>query len=92
MRSATTNLVIAAVIGAMISLALLLLEQPTDFAWLSLEMPGITAAYYVWGATGGSSFAGIAICWLVNALLYGLFAFAVLVAVSAIRLSVRANV
>lgn len=77
------NLILALVIGALISAVLLVLEPLTDYALLSLEMPGITAAYFFWGAAGSSPFMGIAIAWAVNALIYGLGAFAVLTALSA---------
>jgi hypothetical protein len=72
------NLIIALAIGALISAALFAIEPLTDFAFLSLEWPGISAAYLFWGAVGGSTFLGIAIAWVVNALTYGLGAFAIL--------------
>ncbi|MGY8705101.1 hypothetical protein RAD16_05080 [Bradyrhizobium sp. 18BD] len=78
MPSVKTNLIIALAIGALISAVLLALEPLTDYAFLSLEWPGVSAAYLFWGAVGGSAFAGIAISWLVNALCYGLGAFAIL--------------
>lgn len=78
MPSAKTNLIIALAVGALISAMLLALEQSTDYALLSLEWPGVSAAYLFWGAVGGSAAAGIAISWLVNALCYGLGAFAIL--------------
>ncbi|WP_441259709.1 hypothetical protein AB7008_25365 [Bradyrhizobium sp. 521_C7_N1_3] len=86
MLSLKANLIIALALGALISAVLLAIEPLTDFAYLSLEWPGITAAYFFWGAVGGSSFAGIAISWLVNALTYGLCAFAILCVLSALRL------
>ncbi|WP_335337563.1 hypothetical protein, partial [Bradyrhizobium japonicum] len=86
MLSVKANLIIALAIGALISSVLLAIEPLTDFAFLSLEWPGISAAYLFWGAVGGSSFAGIAISWLVNALTYALGAFAVLSVISALRL------
>lgn len=85
MRSVRTNLVIALAVGALVSAVLLVLEPLTDFAFLSLEWPGITAAYFFWGAVGGSTFVGIAICWVVNALTYGLGAFVILSAFKALR-------
>ncbi|MGY8631758.1 hypothetical protein RAD15_04555 [Bradyrhizobium sp. 14AA] len=85
MPSVKTNLIIALAIGALISLTLLVIEPLTDFAYLSLEWPGITAAYFFWGAAGGSTFAGVAISWLVNALIYGFEAFAILGAVKVLR-------
>ena len=81
--STKTNLVIALAIGALISTVLIILEPLTDFALLSLEMPGITVAYFFWGAGGGSAFLGIAIAWAVNALIYGFGAFVVLGVLSA---------
>ena len=77
------NLIIASTIGAMISAVLLALEPLTDYALLSLEMPGITAAYFFRGAIGGSPFVGIAITWAVNALVYGMGALAILTVLSA---------
>ncbi|MBR0775349.1 hypothetical protein JQ625_10950 [Bradyrhizobium diazoefficiens] len=88
MLSVKTNLFIALAIGALVSLTLLVLEPLTDFAFLGLEWPGISAAYLFWGATGGSTFAGIAISRLVNALVYGLGAFVILSVLGAL---VRAN-
>ncbi|WP_298243442.1 hypothetical protein [uncultured Bradyrhizobium sp.] len=85
MPSVSTNIVIALAVGALISTVLLVLEPLTDFALLSLEWPGISAAYFFWGAVGGSSFLGIAICWVVNALTYGLGAFAILSALKVLR-------
>ncbi|MDA9506292.1 hypothetical protein XI09_16960 [Bradyrhizobium sp. CCBAU 11386] len=78
MPSVKANLIIALAIGALISSVLLAMEPLTDYAFLSLEWPGVTAAYLFWGAVGGSAFAGIAIFWVVNALTYGLGAFAIL--------------
>lgn len=85
MLSVKANFIIAFAIGAIISAVLLALEPVTDYAFLSWEWPGISAAYLFWGATGGSSFAGIAICWVVNALTYGLCAFAILIVLGALR-------
>ncbi|HEV2156339.1 hypothetical protein [Bradyrhizobium sp.] len=78
MPSVKTNLIIALAIGALISAVLLALEPLTDYAFLSLEWPGVSAAYLFWGAVGSSPFAGIAISWLVNALCYGFGAFVIL--------------
>ena len=86
MLSAKANLIIALAVGALISSVLLALEPLTDYAFLSLEWPGISAAYLFWGAAAGSAFAGIAICWVVNALTYGLGVFAILTALSALKL------
>ncbi|MDI1265019.1 MAG: hypothetical protein PS018_17350 [bacterium] len=72
------RLLIAAAIGALISALLLVLEPLTDYALLSWEWPGISAAYLFWGATGGGAFPGIAIAWFVNAVVYGAAVFALL--------------
>lgn len=85
MYSLKASLIIALAIGAFISSAILIAEPLTDFALLSLEWPGITAAYFFWGAVGGSTFVGIAICWVLNALTYGLGAFVILSAVKVLR-------
>jgi hypothetical protein len=85
MPSVRTHLVIALAVGALISTVLLVLEPLTDFAFLWLEWPGITAAYFFWGAVGGPTVAGIAICWIVNALTYGLGAFVILSAFRVLR-------
>lgn len=85
MYSVKASLIIALAIGALISTVLLVLEPLTDFAFLSLEWPGITAAYFFWGAVGGSTFLGIAISWVVNALTYGLGAFVILGAFKVLR-------
>ena len=72
-----------------ISTALLVMEALTDHAivWLAWQMPGINAAYLFWGAVGGSVFLGIAICWLVNAVVYGAAAFAVLMVIKLLTLA-----
>ncbi|WP_407194411.1 hypothetical protein [Bradyrhizobium sp. STM 3566] len=85
MPSVKTNLVIALAVGALISALLLAIEPLTDFAYLSLEWPGITAAYFFWGAIGGPTFLGIAMSWLVNALIYGLGAFVILSVIKVLR-------
>lgn len=85
MPSVRTHLVIALAVGALISAVLLVLEPLTDFAFLWLEWPGISAVYVFWGAVGGSTVLGIAICWLVNALTYGLGVFVILSAFKALR-------
>ena len=82
--SGKANLIIASAIGALISALLLVLEPLTDYALLSWELPGISVAYLFWGAVGGGAFAGIAIAWAVNALVYGLGAFAILSVLGAI--------
>lgn len=40
------NLIVAMAIGALISAVLLVLEPLTDYSLLSLELPGITVAYF----------------------------------------------
>jgi hypothetical protein len=85
MPSSRTNLVIALAVGALVSALLLVLEPLTDFAFLWLEWPGISAAYFFWGAVGGSTVVGIAICWVVNAVAYGFGAFVILSAFSALK-------
>lgn len=85
MSSVKASLIIALAVGAFVSSALLVAEPLTDFAFLWLEWPGITAAYFFWGAVGGSTVVGIAICWVVNALTYGLGAFVILSAFKALR-------
>lgn len=85
MPSVKTNVVIALAIGAFVSLVLLAIEPLTDFAYLSLEWPGITVAYFFWGAVGGPAFLGIALSWVVNALIYGLGAFVILSVLKVLR-------
>ncbi len=74
-------LIIALAIGAVVSTVLLAIEPLTDFAYLWLEWPGISAAYLVWGAVSGSAAAGIAVAWAVNALVYATGIFAILGAI-----------
>jgi hypothetical protein len=78
------SLIIALAVGTLISSALIVIEPLTDYAFLSFEWPGITAAYLFWGAVGSSPFLGVAIAWVVNALSYGLGAFAILSVLSAL--------
>jgi hypothetical protein len=79
MKAAKSILAIALAIGVLIATILLVIEPLTDYSLLSLEWPGITAAYLFWGVVGGSAFVGIAIAWVVNAIVYGAGAFAVLI-------------
>ena len=76
-------------IGALISAALLGLEwlSGDTFAFLSWQMPGISAAYLFWGATGGPASMGIAIAGFVNAVAFGAAAFAVLSALKLLTLA-----
>jgi hypothetical protein len=87
--TAKKRLVIAIAIGALISTALLVMETLTDHAivWLAWQMPGISAAYLFWGAAGSSVFLGVAICWLVNAVVYGAAAFAILMVIKLLALA-----
>jgi hypothetical protein len=78
MPSLKTSLIIASAIGALVSAALIAIESPTNYAFLSLEWPGVTAAYLFWGAIGGSALSGVAIAWAVNAVVYSLGAFLLL--------------
>ena len=75
-----SNLIIAFVIGAVISAALIALESPTGYALLSLEMPRITVALFFLGVVGASPFVGVVIAWAVNTLTYGLVALGILTA------------
>jgi len=78
-----SGLTTALAIGALISTALLVMERLTDHSifWMAWEMPGISAAYLFWGAVGDSVVMGVAICWAVNAIVYGTAAFAGLILV-----------
>jgi len=80
LKTLKSRLIVALAIGALISTVLLVMESLTDHSifWMGWEMPGISAAYLFWGAVGGSAFAGIAIAWVVNAIVYGAAAFGVL--------------
>jgi hypothetical protein len=75
-----SRLIVALAIGALISTVLQVMELLTDYSlfWMGWEMPGISAAYLFWGAVGSSVFLGIAIAWVVNAIVYGTAAFGVL--------------
>jgi hypothetical protein len=79
MKTVKSILAIALAIGVLIATILLVMEPLTDYSLLSLEWPGITAAYLFRGVVGGSVFVGIAIAWVVNAIAYGAVAFAVLI-------------
>jgi len=84
-----SRLIIALAIGALISTLLQVMELLTDHSifWMGWEMPGISAAYLFWGAVGGSAFVGIAIAWVVNAVVYGATAFAVLTVLKLLTLA-----
>jgi hypothetical protein len=81
-------LIVALAAGALVSTVLLVMEQLTDhsIAVMAWEMPGISAAYLFWGAVGSSVLLGVAIAWIVNAIVYGAAAFVVLVVV---KLAIR---
>ena len=80
MKTMKSRLIIALAIGVLISTVLLVMESLTDHSlfWMGWEMPGISAAVLFWGAIGGPAFAGIAIAWVVNAIVYGTAGFGVL--------------
>lgn len=71
-------LLVAFVVGALISTALMMVDPLVDFSLLSWQMPGVATAYLFWGAIGGSASIGIAVGWFVNAVVYGAAVFAVL--------------
>jgi hypothetical protein len=56
------RLIIALAVGTLISSALIVIEPLTDYAFLSFEWPGITAAYLFWEAVGSSPFLGRSYC------------------------------
>lgn len=70
---------IAIAVGALISAALMIIDPLVDFALLSWQMPGVSAAYLFWGAIGGAASMGIAIAWFVNAVVYAAPTFAFLI-------------
>ena len=76
-----TRLIIALAIGFFISTVFMAIPSMRDGTsdWSSLELPGMGAAFLFWGAVGDSVFAGTAIAYVVNAVVYGAFAFAALV-------------
>lgn len=80
-------LIMALAVGAVMSTILLAIERPTDFAFLSLEWPGVSAAYLAWGALGVSAVMGVGISWAVNALVYATAAFAILGTIKLMRLA-----
>ncbi|QUS40291.1 hypothetical protein RPMA_16695 [Tardiphaga alba] len=75
--------IIASVIGVLVSTALFVMDRLTDHAlmWMSWQMPGIGAAFLFWGAISDSAVAGMAVCLVVNAVVYGAAAFATLAVV-----------
>ena len=81
----TSILVASLAIGLVISTALLGMESLTDYALLHLEMPGINAAYFFWGAISSSVFMGLIVAWIVNAIVYAVPAFVVLSVLEVVR-------
>lgn len=81
------RLAVSAAVGLLVSTMLLVMEALTDHSlWsLRLQMPGINAADFFWGAVGGSALVGVAIAWLVNALVYGTGAYMVLAVIDLVR-------
>lgn len=81
------RLAVSAAVGVLISTVLLVLEALTDHGLLSLslQMPGINAADFFRGSAGGSALVGVAIAWLVNAVVYGTGAYMVLAVVGLVR-------
>ena len=71
----TKKLIIAMAIGAVISLVLLAI--PSASGWSGLKLPGLTAAIVFWQIAGESAW-GVAVAWVVNAVVYGAGAFFVL--------------
>jgi hypothetical protein len=76
------SFMIAMGIGFLISTVLMAI--PSANAWAFLELPGMGAAYLFWGAVGNSAIIGVAIGWVVNAVVYGLVA---LIIIGALRTS-----
>jgi hypothetical protein len=74
------RVIIALAIGVLVSTALQVMGWLTDDSlfWMGWETPGISAAFLFWGALGSSVFVGVAIAWVVNAIVYGMAAFGVL--------------
>lgn len=72
------RVLIAFAAGALISVVLIVVDPFVDYALLSWQMPGVSAAYLFWGAIGGPASMGIAIAWFVNSVVYGAGAFIIL--------------
>jgi hypothetical protein len=77
------SFMIAMGIGFLISTVLMAIPSTSEWA-ASLELPGIGAAYLFWGAAGNSAIVGVAIGWVVNAVVYGLVA---LIIIRALKIS-----
>jgi hypothetical protein len=82
------GLIIAMTIGALISTIFLAVPSLRDGTspWAYLELPGMVAALLVLGTYGGggSDILALAVAWAVNAVAYGLVAWAV---VSVLKIS-----
>jgi hypothetical protein len=76
------SFMIAMGIGFLISTVFMAI--PSTNEWASLELPGMGAAYLFWGAAGNFAIVGVAIGWVVNAVVYGLVA---LIIIGALRTS-----
>lgn len=82
---------IAMGIGFLISTIFMAIPSMRDGTseWASLELPGMVAAYFFWGAVGNSVIAGTTIMWAVNAIVYGLVALAIIGALKIIGAATR---
>jgi hypothetical protein len=82
---------IAMGIGFLISTIFMAIPSMRDGTneWASLELPGMGAAYLVWGAVGNSVIVGTAIGWAVNAVVYGLVALVIIGALKIISAAAR---
>jgi len=74
------SFMIAMGIGFLISTVLMVI--PSTNGWASLELPGMGAAYLFWGVAGNSAIIGVAIGWVVNAVVYGLVALIIIGAIT----------
>ena len=82
---------IALAIGVLVSTVFMAIPSMRDgtSGWSGLELPGMTAAYFFWGAVGDSVFWGAAIGWAVNAVVYGLVALVIIGALKIISAAAR---
>jgi hypothetical protein len=82
---------IALAIGVLVSTVFMAIPSIRNGTsdWSDLEMPGMTAAYFFWGAVGDPVFLGVAIGWAVNAVVYGLVALVIIGALKIISAAVR---
>jgi hypothetical protein len=72
--------VVALAIGVLFSTVFMAIPSMRDgtSSWASLELPGMVAAFFFWGAVSQSVFLGTVLMWAVNAVAYGLCALLVL--------------